>query len=147
MSRKFEYAYEANGFSATGRRVPDVPIVMIKLLRLDKPLMARGPAVVDTGFDGGLYPNIKIVTFLEGLKPRFSEYLDHPYFGKVDCEVYEVQGFLIHSKVESTLGNVFIYTPMEPQYLTDEVLVGREVLNQLKIALDGYKVTVNLDPI
>lgn len=147
MSKKFEYAYEANGFSATGRRVPDVPIVIVKLARLDKSIVARGPAVVDTGFDGGIYPNVKIALFLEGLKPSLSEYLDHPYLGRVSCEVYEVQGSLAHSKAELPLGNVYVYTPTEPQYLTEEVLVGREILNKLKIALNGYKVTVNSDSV
>lgn len=46
------------------------------------------------------------------------------------------------SKREVPLGLVNVYTPVEPEFLADEVLIGREVLNKLRLELDGEWVVV-----
>ena len=35
------------------------------------------------------------------------------------------------------LGTVNLYIPTEPEYLSNEVLIGREILNKLELRLNG----------
>lgn len=141
--KKFRYIYEPDGLDEEGLKIPDVPVIYL-ILETSKG-RARGPAVIDTGFDGGIYPNIQVVHILEGIKPLALKRLEHPIYGYVECEVYKAKAFLAAQNfVEATLiGKVKIYVPTEPEYLTNEVLVGREVLNKLEIKLDGQYVTIS----
>ncbi len=144
MSRKFRYAYEVDGLDEQGERIPDVPVVYL-VLEADRG-RARGPAVLDTGFDGGLYPSIEVVRILRGMRPAAVRHLEHPLWGFVECEVYRVRASLASPDFTSVapLGEVNVYTPTEPEFLSEEVLVGREVLNRLKVRLDGRWVEVEL---
>ena len=49
-----------------------------------------------------------------------------------------MEGYIVgESKEMIALGNVYVYTPTEPEFLSDETLLGREILNKHKILLDG----------
>lgn len=92
---------------------------------------ARGPAIVDTGFDGGIYPNMEIVRMFEGLKPMAKVFLENPLYGLSEFEVYVAEAFLYQGGSRMSLGNVRVYVPTEPELLTGEVLIGREILNSM----------------
>jgi hypothetical protein len=127
--------------------MPDVPVVTLLLRRKDKRIQARGLAIVDTGFDGGVYPSIEAVRVLEGLAPSFLEPLFHPLYGKIEAEAYELEGYVVgESKEMVALGSVYVYTPKEPEFLSDETLVGREILNKHKILLDGPRSILEITP-
>ena len=145
-SLSLKYKYFPNGYSYTGSKIPDIPIVKISLLRKDKKMRATGTAIIDTGFDGGIYPNIKLLNFFEGLKPFRIEKIGSPLGEIVNCEVYKIDGALISEDVTTKidLGEVNVYIPINPEYINDEVLVGREILNKLKIILDGTYTKLNL---
>lgn len=144
MSKRFRYAYETDGLDEEGEKIPDVPVIYL-VLETDRG-RARGPAVLDTGFDGGLYPSIRVVRILRGMRPIAVKRLEHPLWGFVECEVYRVRASLASSDFMSVapLGEVNVYTPTEPEFLSEEVLVGREILNKLKVELDGEWVQVEL---
>jgi len=143
LSKKFKYVYEQDGFDEEGLRIPDIPVIY--LILETRRGRARGPAILDTGFDGGIYPNIHVVRILRGLTPIAVKRLDHPLYGYVECEVYKAKIFLTTPNFTErvSLGEARIYTPTEPEYLSEDVLVGREVLNKLKIELNGRYVFVN----
>jgi len=67
---------------------------------------ARGPAIVDTGFDGGIYPNMEIVRMFEGLKPMAKVFLENPLYGLSEFEVYVAEAFLYQGGSRMSLGNV-----------------------------------------
>lgn len=142
MSRKFKYTYEVDGLDERGEKIPDIPVVYL-VLETERS-RARGPAILDTGFDGGLYPNIKVVRMLRGMMPIAVRRLEHPLWGFIECEVYRVKASLARPDFTSIvpLGEVNVYTPTEPEFLSEEVLVGREILNRLRIKLDGRWVEI-----
>jgi len=134
-----KYKYLTNGISYSGIKIPDVPVVRLILRHKGKKVKAMGTAIVDTGFDGGIYPNISLLKFFEGLNPIRIEKLGSMFEEKVECEVYKVEASLISEKsnLEINLKEVNVYIPIDPAYIGEEVLVGREVLNKLKAILDG----------
>ena len=97
------------------------------------------PAIVDTGFDGGIYPNIKVIKILEGLKPLKVKRIESPLYEPIECEIYNVEAALLDrgSGRQIPLGTVNLYVPTEPEYLSNEVLIGREILNKLELRLNG----------
>jgi hypothetical protein len=127
-------------------KIPDIPVVRLILRRRDKRVKASGTAIVDTGFDGGVYPNLQLLGFFEGLKPLGAEKLGTSLEEMVNCEVYRVEGALISTDggIEIGLGEVNVYIPVDPTYMGEEVLIGREILNQLKIRLDGFYTELSL---
>jgi len=143
-SEELGYKYELDGLDEDGERIPDVPIVYLVLET--NLATARGPAILDTGFDGGIYPNFQVVRILRGMKPVKLKRLDHPLYGPVSCEVFRVNASLTDPKLEKSvyIGEVNVYTPMEPEFLSQEVLLGREVLNKLKIELNGTWTLIRL---
>lgn len=68
---------------------------------------------------------------MERLKTAFRE--------TVECEVYSVKGALIpfSGGAEINLGEVNAYIPIEFEYIGEEVLIGREIMNKLKMYLNG----------
>jgi len=109
-------------------------------------MRATGTAIVDTGFDGGVYPNLQLLKFFENLEPLSVEKLGTTSEEIVDCEVYTVNGTLISvdGSLEINLGEVKTYIPVDPAYIGEETLIGREILNKLKTILDG--VNTELSP-
>ena len=59
----------------------------------------------------------------------------------MECEVYKVDASLIseENNLEINLKEVNVYIPVDPAYMREEVLIGREVLNRLKAVLDGTR--------
>mgnify|MGYP000347785275 CR=1 FL=1 len=138
------YPYVEDGYAAHGEKIPDIPVVYLTL-KVSR-FTARGPAIIDTGFDGGLYPNIKVVRILKGMRPAAVKRLEHPLWGFVECEVYRVRASIASPDFTNVapLGEVNVYTPTEPEFLSEEVLVGREILNKLRVRLDGWWVQIEL---
>lgn len=60
-----EYDYVEDGISRSVRRIPDVPVLEILLYDRRKKGVG-GLAMVDTGFDGGIYANLVAAPFLKG---------------------------------------------------------------------------------
>jgi len=135
--KKFKIKYEPDGFDEEGNKIPDIPIIYLVLET--RRARGKGPAVIDTGFDGGVYPNYKVIQLLRGLKPVKTKRLEHPLYGYIPCEIYRVRASIADPTYEKIvpIGEVNIYTPTEPEYINEEVLVGREILNNLKIILNG----------
>jgi len=140
-----KYKYSSDGISYGGAKIPDVPVVYLTLRRKDKRMRASRTAIVDTGFDGGVYPNLQLLKFFEGLELSSVERLGTPLEETIDCEAYRVVGTLIpiDSGLEIDLEEVNVYIPVDPAYLGEENLIGREILNKLGIALDGICTELN----
>lgn len=140
--KSFRYRYEPNGLDEDGEKIPDIPVIYL-VLETERG-RAKGPAILDTGFDGGIYPNIQIVQILEGLKPVKTKRIENPLYEPVVCEIFKAKASLTHPKQNHNipLGEVNVYVPTEPEYLSDEVLIGREVINKLKIKLNGTWTTI-----
>jgi len=82
---------------------------------------------------------------LEGLRPRFVEPLFHPLYGRIDSEVYELEAYLLLEGNEMiNLGTAHVYTPTDPEYLSEESLIGREIINNHRIILDGPAASLEL---
>jgi len=144
LSLKYKYSFDSISYS--GAKIPEVPVVYLTLRRKDKRMRASGTAIVDTGFDGGVYPNLQLLKFFEGLKPSSVERLGTPLEETINCEVYRVAGKLIptDSSLEIDLEEVNVYIPVDPAYIGEETLIGREILNRLRIRLDGIHTELNL---
>lgn len=127
------YSFVEGGYTTHGDRIPDVPVINLAL-KVDKH-RARGPAIVDTGFDGGVYPNIEVIKLFGDKEPLLIVDFENPLYGRSEFEVFIAQAFLQHGKKYYTLGDVKIYIPTETEYITSEVLIGREIINQFKTLL------------
>jgi hypothetical protein len=124
---RISYYFAEDGYTELGEKIPDIPIVHL-IIKVGRK-RARGPAIVDTGFDGGIYPNMEIVKMFEGLKPVTKVFLENPLYGLSEFEVYTAEAFLYQGGNLTSLGDVKVYIPTEPELLTGEVLIGREILN------------------
>ncbi len=98
---------------------------------------ARGPAILDTGFDGGVYPNIDIVKLFEGIKPIKTVEFENPLFQRSEFEVYVANAYLYYRGEYVPIGDVNVYIPVEPELLGEEVIIGREVINRWRVVLDS----------
>jgi hypothetical protein len=142
---RVSYYYAEDGYTETGEKIPDIPIVhlIVKVGRR----RAHGPAIIDTGFDGGIYPNIEIVKLFEGIEPMAKVHFENPLYGLSEFEVYMAEASLYHGGKQIEIGKVKVYIPTEPELLTDEVLIGREILNSKTklIIMDMQKKQVTLE--
>lgn len=144
MSDEIIYPYSTNGLSTKGQQIPDIPVVHLSIKREDKNYSVAGQALVDTGFDGGLYPNLMIIEYLEGLKPTKIEELES-VGGSITCEMFRVIASFVDLETQGTIktiGEINIYVPISPEALSDEVILGREVLNTLNIKLNGKRISI-----
>ena len=144
MSGEISYSYSVNGLSTKGQKIPDIPVVHLLITRADEDFSIAGPALVDTGFDGGIYPNLMIIQYLEGLKPTKTEELE-TVRGPIACEVFRVTASFANPETHEiikTIGEINIYTPISPEALSEEVILGREILNTLKIRLNGKRIFI-----
>lgn len=120
--------------------LPPIPVLYVAL-RLDP--RVGGPAIVDTGFDGGLLANLVLAAHLKARKPAGRQTF---WSGgePVECDVFEAPGelYLPGRRTRRDLGVVRAYLPRDIRHLGEEVLLGREVLNRLVIRLDGRQVRV-----
>jgi len=124
---RVDYHYSEDGHTDRGEKIPDIPVVHLVIKAGRR--RAHGPAIIDTGFDGGIYPNMEIVRMFEGVEPTAKVSFENPLYGASEFEVYVAEAFLYHGGRQIDLGRVRVYIPTEPELLTSEVLVGREVLN------------------
>jgi hypothetical protein len=125
---RISYYFAEDGYTELGEKIPDIPIVHL-IIKVGRK-RARGPAIVDTGFDGGIYPNMEVVKMFKGLKPLTKVFLENPIYGLSEFEVYTAEAFLYQGGNLTSLGDVKVYIPTEPELLTGEVLIGREILNR-----------------
>ncbi|RLI40662.1 hypothetical protein DRO59_08765 [Candidatus Bathyarchaeota archaeon] len=125
---KLVYPYVEDGYAAHGEKIPDIPVVHL-MLKVGK-FTGRGPAIIDTGFDGGIYPNMEIIRMFEGLEPKAKANFENPLFGVSEFEVYTAEAFLHSGTQRISLGEVRVYVPTEPELVTGEVLLGREIINE-----------------
>ena len=132
------YRYKEDGILPDGSRLADIPIMNLILVRRDLGKALAGEAIADTGFDESLYANIQLVEFLEGLrstKTTTLQALGH----EVACEVFKVECHLADDNLRPALNlqEVDVYTPTDVDDLSEDVIVGRTILNRLKLHLNG----------
>jgi len=132
------YPYREDGILPDGSRVPDIPIVAILIVRGDVGKGLVGESIVDTGFDAGIYANSNLAEFLEGARPSRTTSLKAAGHS-VSCEVFDVECHIVDqdSKPVLPLGEVEVFCPVDPIDLTEDVIVGRAILNRLSLQLDG----------
>ncbi|MGC8831061.1 MAG: hypothetical protein ACP5PQ_00550 [Thermoproteota archaeon] len=121
------YHYAEDGYTDRGEKIPDIPVIHL-VIRAGR-YRAHGAAIIDTGFDGGIYPNMEIVRMFEGVEPTAKAIFENPLYGASEFEIYVAEASLYYGGEQMGLGRVRVYIPTEPELLTGEVLVGREVLN------------------
>ena len=132
------YPYREDGILPDGSRVPDIPILSLLIVRRDLRKGLVGETIVDTGFDAGIYANLDLVEFLEGVSPRKTTSLKTA--GRsVSCEVFNVECHIVdqHSKPIFPLGTVEVFCPVDPIDLSEDVIVGRAILNRFRLELNG----------
>jgi len=110
---RISYYFAEDGYTELGEKIPDIPIVHL-IIKVGRK-RARGPAIVDTGFDGGIYPNMEIVKMFEGLKPLTKVFLENPIYGLSEFELYTAEAFLYQGGSLTSLGDVKVYIPTEPR--------------------------------
>lgn len=132
------YRYKENGILPDGSRVPDIPVMNLLIVRRDLRKGLLGEAIVDTGFDAGIYANLILVEFLEGSKPARTTPLQAAGH-TVSCEVFDVECHIIDQSSEPVLrlGRVEVYCPVDPIDLSEDAIVGRAILNRIRVELDG----------
>jgi len=132
------YNYQSDGYDRSGSKIPDIPIIN---LLLEKPNGERisGPAIVDTGFDGPLFANETLTFFLADI-PKENEKLIGGFGpNEFTCELFKIKAFIVDSnqKIVNSLNQIMVFVPTDFNYISDYVIIGRELLNTLKICLDG----------
>lgn len=142
-----KYAYETGGILPDGSKVPDIPTLKIMLVRKDIGKFTVGDALIDTGFDYSFYSNIEVSNFLEGLKPAGKIQLKS-VAEPIECEIYETEAFIATGDLKrvKNLGKIKIYVPVNVENLSDDALIGREILNSLTMKLDGKYTEISERP-
>lgn len=137
------YRYKADGILPDGSTLVDIPVMNIALIRRDVKKALAGEAIVDTGFDESLYANIQLVEFLEGLRPIKTatlQALGH----EVPCEVFKVECYVADGDLKPaiSLEDAEVYAPIDVEDLSEDVIIGRAILNRLKLQLNGRSLQV-----
>jgi predicted aspartyl protease len=132
------YPYREDGILPDGSRVPDIPILTLLIVRRDLRKGLVGESIVDTGFDAGIYANLNLAEFLEGASPRRTTSL-RAAGHSVSCEIFDAECHIVDqcSKPVLPLGRVEVFCPVDPIDLSEDVIVGRAILNRLKLELNG----------
>ena len=139
------YPYKEDGILPDGSKVPNIPIISLLIVRRDLRRGLAGESIVDTGFDGGIYANLNIAEFLEGSTPTRTSNLQAA--GRtVACEVFSVECHILggQSKPVLSLGLVDVYCPVDPIDISEDVIVGRAILNRMRLELNGKLTTLIL---
>lgn len=132
------YRYEKDGILPDGSKVSDIPVMNLILVRRDLRRALAGRAIVDTGFDESLYANADVAKFLEG--SRVLKMATLQSVGReIECEVFQLECHLADEDYRSVrkLDEVSMYVPENVDDLSDDVIVGRTILNLLKLHLTG----------
>lgn len=132
------YPYKEDGILPDGSRVPNIPFLNLLIVRRDLRKGLIGESVIDTGFDAGIYANLNLVEFLEGSKPIKTASLQAAEH-TVTCEVFDAECRVVgqHYRSLLPLGRVEVYCPVDPADLSEDVIVGRAILNRLRLELNG----------
>jgi hypothetical protein len=132
------YPYRDDGILPDGSRVPDIPLLTLLIVRRDLRKGLIGEAIVDTGFDAGIYANLNLAEFLEGASPKRTTSL-RAAGHTVSCEIFDVECHIVdqYSKPVLPLGRVEVFCPVDPIDLSEDVITGRVILNRLKLELNG----------
>ncbi|WP_455363279.1 hypothetical protein [[Eubacterium] cellulosolvens] len=139
------YPYKEDGILPDGLRIPDIPVVPLLIVRSDLKKGLVGESIVDTGFDAGIYANLDLVEFLEGSRPIRTTSLQAAGHS-VGCEVFDVECHIVDkdSKPILPLGRVDVYCPVDPIDLSEDVIVGRAILNRLRLEVNGKLTKVSV---
>lgn len=137
------YRYVENGTSFKGLKILDIPVFYLSIKRDERPYELAGQAIVDTGFDGGLFPNEKIIRYFEGIDPDGQDEME--VFGQVvPVELYRVKAWLVKEadgrptkEKILPIQPVQVFIPTRPEFISEEVLIGRETLNNIAFCLNG----------
>jgi len=132
------YPYKEDGILADGSRIPDIPIMNLLIIRRDRRKGLLGESIIDTGFDAAVYANLALVEFLEGGTPKRTTSLQAAGRG-VTCEVFDVECYIMNQDLKPVLplGRVEAYCPVDPVDLSEDVIIGRAILNRMKLKLNG----------
>lgn len=132
------YKYREGGILPDGEKLPNIPVVNLSFIRKDLRSALIATAFMDTGFDGSVYANDDMLNFLVDLKPEVKESLKGVE-KEVECEVYEIETNLITEDLRfiKRLGKVKVHVPIDPENLSDDIIIGREILNSLTLKLNG----------
>ena len=104
--------------------------------------------MVDTGFDGGIYPNEYLYDYLSKLElksDKEEKLMD--VTGEINCKILYVRAEIFdpNSDLRYNLGRVKIYLPEGREYISENVIVGREIINNLDIRLNGKDRTLRIE--
>lgn len=135
---KISYDYHSDGFDRSGGKIPDFPILN---LLLEKPNSEKisGPAIIDTGFDGSLFANEALTFFLADIPKENEKLIGGFGTSEFTCELFKIKASIVDSnrKIVNSLGQILVLVPTDLNYLSDYVIIGRELINTIKICLDG----------
>jgi predicted aspartyl protease len=132
------YPYKENGLLPDGSKVPNIPLLNLLIIRRDLKKAFVGESIVDTGFDGGIYANLGLADFLEGLMPTRTAALQAGGHS-ITCEVFDVEASVAgeNSKPIVSLGRIETYCPVNAEDLSEDVIIGRAIINRLTLQLNG----------
>lgn len=134
-----KYRYEKDSILPDGSKLSGIPVLNLLLVRKELRRALAGKAMVDTGFDESLYANAELIEFLEGskvLKTATLQSVGHD----IECEVFGLECHLADENFRPAykVGEVSVYAPVNVGDLSEDVIVGRTIINLLKLQLDGY---------
>jgi len=132
------FNYREGGTLPDGLKIPNIPTMTLLLVRTDIEKAALADGLVDTGFDGAIYSNLELANFLSGMRPTSTTEMESPGH-LIEGEVFEVPTILVTDKAvrRVDLGNSEIFVPLNPSDLTEDIVIGRKILNKFRIMLDG----------
>ncbi len=137
---KRSYKYQSDGYDRSGSKIPDFPILPLALEKI-KGKKISGPAIIDTGFDGSLFANDTLTLFLEDVPKEDEKIIGGFGAEEFTCELFKVKAQIIDNtrKTIKSLGEILVYVPTDLNYLSDYVIIGRELLNTLNLCLNGLE--------
>ena len=140
---QIRFKYEADGYDRTGFKIPDFPVLYLILEKPEGKKIA-GPAIIDTGFDGSIFANEALVLFLRDIPKGDEKIIGGFGSDEFTCEIFKIKAYLANSEkqIVKTLGRVSIFVPTNLNYLSEYVILGRELLNKIEICLNGIQTTL-----
>jgi hypothetical protein len=135
---KITYKFRSDGFDRSGVKIPDFPIINILLEKPNGDKLS-GPAIIDTGFDGPLFANEALTFFLADIPKENEKVIGGYGANEFTCELFKIEASIVDSnrKIVNRLGQIQVFIPIDLNYLSEYVIIGRELLNTIKICLDG----------
>ena len=137
------FKYQADGYDRTGFKISDFPILYL-LLEKNQGKKISGPSIIDTGFDGPIFANEPLALFLEDISKEDEKVIGGFGTDEFTCEIFKINAYLANSdkKIVKSLGKVSIFVPINLNYLSEYVIIGRELLNNIELCLNGKETTV-----